>query len=132
MYRPLATAIVLSATTLLAGCNMMGMGGGTASGSTAQSSPSVGAQTTIIALQTWLMVEQQKASAAGKTARAATAGSLIGNLSALRTEPNCATRLRLATTVSGGLQSEFPAYQAELGLGTNLVTILAAGFPGCQ
>lgn len=129
--RPALYVLVIALTAPLAGCELLGMGGAPASGGT-QAGPSMTAQTTIIALQTWLMVEQQKATAAGKTARAATAGSLIGNLTSLRTEPNCANRLRLATTVSTGLQGEFPNYQAELGLGTNLVNILAAGYPGCQ
>ncbi len=131
MHRPLLTAAILSAATLLAGCNMMGLGGTTASAN-GGAQPSVAAQTSIIALQTWLMIEQQKATAAGNTSRASLAGSLIGNLTALRTEPNCATRLRLATTVSTGLQAQFPNYQSHLAAGTNLVNVLATGFPGCM
>lgn len=133
MTRPLIAALVIAAASLTAGCDTLGIpgfAGGSANGAAA--SPSATSQTTIIALQTWLVIEQQKAAAAGKTARAASAGNLVSSLGALRTEPNCARRLQLATAVSGGLQSEFPTYQAELSLGTNLVGILAAGFPGCQ
>lgn len=140
----IATLAALAiASTSLTGCNMMGMAGGSASGE--QASPSLAAQTSIIALQTWLMVQQTKASEAGdrlarsnpteaarQRARATSAGSIMTSLGTLRTESNCARRLSLATAVSGGLQAEFPNYQTELGLGTNLVTILAAGFPGCQ
>ena len=57
---------------------------------------------------------------------------LLGTLGALRTEANCGNRLRLATTVAAGLGREFPTYQAELGLGANLATVLASGYPGCQ
>lgn len=133
MTRSFIAAITIAVATLLAGCNMMGLADASASGTPAASaSPGVAMQTTIIALQTWLSVEQSKASGAGNTSRANMAGSLIGNLSSLRTEPNCANRLRLANTVSGGLQTQFPAYQTELGLGTNLATVLVSGFPGCQ
>lgn len=133
MTRSFIAAITIAVATLPAGCNMMGLADASASGTpTASASPGVAMQTTIIALQTWLSVEQSKASSAGNTSRANMAGSLIGNLSSLRTEPNCANRLRLANTVSGGLQTQFPAYQTELGLGTNLATVLVSGFPGCQ
>lgn len=130
MSRTPIIALLLAATTLLAGCDMLMGGGGNASGQS--SSPSVASQTTIIALQTWLMVEQNKARTAGNTSRANAAGNIMGSLGALRVESNCARRLQLATAVSGGLQGEFPNYQAELGLGTNLVNVLASGFPGCQ
>ncbi len=132
MIRSCIAATTIAAA-LLAGCNTMGLASGSASGTPAASaSPSVAAQTTIIALQTWLSVEQSRASSAGNTSRANMAGSLIGNLGSLRTEPNCANRLRLANTVSGGLQTQFPTYQTELSLGTNLATVLVSGFPGCQ
>lgn len=128
MTRNLFIALFVSAGLVLGGC---AVSGGPASGEQ-PASPSVAAQTTIIALQTWLALEQTKAKAAGQTARANAAGNLITSLTSLRTESNCANRLRLATTISAGLQTEFPTYQAQLGLGTNLVGILAAGYPGCQ
>lgn len=128
MNRNLLIALFVSAGLVLGGC---AVSGAPASGDQ-PASPGVAAQTTIIALQTWLSLEQTKAKAAGQTARANAAGNLIGSLTSLRTESNCANRLRLATTISAGLQTEFPTYQAQLGLGTNLVGILAAGYPGCQ
>lgn len=128
MTRNLLIALFVSAGLVLGGC---AVSGAPASGEQ-PASPGVAAQTTIIALQTWLSLEQTKAKAAGQTARANTAGNLISSLTSLRTESNCANRLRLATTVATGLQTEFPTYQAQLGLGTNLVGILAAGYPGCQ
>lgn len=131
MSRNLVIALFISTSLLLGGCAAPGAPGNSGGGGQA-ASPGVAAQTAIVALQTWLALEQNKARAAGQTARANTAGELIGSLTSLRTESNCANRLRLATTISAGLQSEFPTYQAQLGLGTNLVGILAAGYPGCQ
>lgn len=128
MKRSSILAVLLAAILPLTGCEML-MGGGSANGEAAP--PSATAQTTIIALQTWLLVEQNKAKTAGNTARANSAGSISSSLGALRTEANCSRRLQLATAISAGLQSEFPTYQGELGLGTNLVTVLASGYPGC-
>ncbi|MFZ5757461.1 MAG: hypothetical protein ACOY3X_11195, partial [Pseudomonadota bacterium] len=97
MSRTKIVALLLAATTLLAGCSML-MGGGTnANGQPA--SPGVASQTTIVALQTWLMVEQQKAQRAGNSARASSAAAISASLGALRTEANCARRLQLATAV---------------------------------
>ncbi|MFZ5724359.1 MAG: hypothetical protein ACOY33_11950 [Pseudomonadota bacterium] len=129
MIRRLPVVAALAAALLLAGCNLL-MPPQEAAGQTGTLTP--GAQTTIIGLQTWLMIEQNKAKAAGNTARANSAGSIMTSLGSLRTEPNCARRVQLATAVSTGLQAEFPAYQSELGLGTNLGTILVSGVPGCQ
>lgn len=97
---------------------------------------------TIMGIQTWLTMQQTKLStqaAAAKTpaeaeklrARAAAAGNIMTNLSPLRTEINCARRMQLATAVATGMQAEFPNYQAELSLGTNLANILVTGMPGC-
>lgn len=137
----LTTGLALSAV-LTAGC-VTGSGG---NGQAAQSAaPGMAAQTSILALQTWLMIQQGKANesatqlaktnpteAARQRARATAAGSIMTSLGTLRVESNCARRLQLANAVSTGLQAEFPNYQAELGLGTNLVTVLASGMPGCQ
>lgn len=141
MYRAFALALMLCAS-LLAGC-LTGTGG---NGSSAQSgSPGLASQSAILALQTWLVLQQGKATeaatrlaktnpaeAARQGARAAAAGGIMTSLGALRVESNCARRLQLANAVSAGLQAEFPNYQAELGLGTNLATVLASGMPGCQ
>lgn len=141
MRKFLVLPIVAALALPLSGCPML-MVGASGDGS-APAQPSLAAQSTILGLQTWMMLQQSKATeaaAAAKTvkeaekqrARAASAGNILTSLGALRTESNCGKRLALATAVSGGLQSEFPTYQAELSLGTNLVGILAAGFPGCQ
>lgn len=119
---------VLLSTVLLGGCAMMAPAGGNGQPAT----PGIAAQTSMIALQTWLMVQQGKATDAGNTARANAAASIMTSLGSLRTEANCARRLQLANAVAGGLQAEFPTYQAELGLGANLATVLASGYPGCQ
>lgn len=137
----IATALILSAS-LVTGCAMTGQGNGQAAPS---ATPGLAAQSSILALQTWLMIQQGKASesatklassnpaeAQRQRARAASAGDIMTSLGALRTESNCSRRLQLATAASGGLQAEFPTYQTELGLGTNLVTVLVSGMPGCQ
>lgn len=137
---PMLTLLALMTT--LAGCPML-TGGGAGGANAAPAQPGLAAQGTILALQTWLMLEQSKAKEAGTSAataqerqkqlaRAATAGSIMTSLGSLRSESNCAKRLQLANAVSGGLQAEFPTYQAELSLGTNLAGILVSGFPGCQ
>jgi hypothetical protein len=142
MYRPLAIAAVLAASLLNAGCPMLA-GGGAGEAGVAPTQPTLATQGTILGLQTYLMMQQTKASAAAQTAktpqdaekqraRAAAAGNIMSSLAPLRTEVNCARRLQLATAVSGGLQAEFPNYQTELSLGTNLVSILVSGVPGCQ
>ncbi len=139
MYRPLIAALVLVAILPGTGCQQMLAGG------SAPAQPGLASQSTMLALQTWLMIEQSKASSAAtrlagsnpaeaqkQTARAASAGNIMSSLAVLRTESNCGKRLQLATAVSSGLQSEFPTYQSELSLGTGLAATLASGFPGCQ
>lgn len=145
MNRALIAATLLLSTSLITGCAMTGQGT-SSNGQTAQSAtPGLAAQSSILALQTWLMIQQGKASGSAEKlaasnpaeaerqrARAASAGNIMTSLGALRTESNCSRRLQLATAAAGGLQAEFPTYQTELGLGTNLVTVLVSGMPGCQ
>lgn len=141
MSRSLAVATLIAAALLNAGCSMLtGAGDGSAPAST---QPTLATQGTILGLQTWLSMQQAKASAAAESAktpadaekqraRAAAAGSIMTSLAPLRTEINCARRLQLATAVSSGLQTQFPTYQSEMSMGTNLVGILVSGMPGCQ
>ena len=131
-------AAVLAASVSLTGC----MAPATGEPGAAPAQPGLAAQGTILGLQTYLMLQQQKANAAADSAktpqeaeklraRAAAAAGIMSSLAPLRSEPNCAKRLSLANAVSSGLQANFPNYSSELSLGTNLVNILASGMPGC-
>lgn len=145
MNRVLIAATLMLSASLIGGCALTGQSSA-GNGQTAQSAtPGLATQSSILALQTWLMIQQGKASdsatrlassnpaeAERQRARAAAAGNIMTSLGALRTESNCSRRLQLATAAAGGLQAEFPTYQTELGLGTNLVTVLVSGMPGCQ
>jgi len=137
----LATTTALS--LVLAGCLATG---GAAPGGEARpvsTQPTMATITTIMGIQTFLTLQQTKLStqaASAKTpaeaeklrGRAAAAANIMANLTPLRTEINCQRRMQLATAVANGLQTEFPNYQAELSLGTNLANILVTGMPGCQ
>lgn len=141
MSRFLVAALLVAASLTSTGCLTAGAPaeGGDAA---APAQPGLAAQGTILGLQTYLMLQQQKANTAAESAktaaeaeklraRATAAGSIMASLAPLRTEPNCAKRMSLANAVSSGLQANFPNYASELSLGTNLVNILASGMPGC-